>query len=130
MDIKQAENAIKVSCIAAFVASGLCFVAAAVNLAGEGQVPLNPGVKIPFSPLYQLIKGIVTAGLAYGIFRRILPCAVILPVSVVLHTIYGVAVSGKFVIIILPIVFVSLYVRGIVGILEVRKSDKQTKLAS
>jgi hypothetical protein len=121
MNVEQARKAIKSACIAGIVASGLSFIAAAVNLANEGEVPLNPGVKIPFSPLYQFIGGIVTAGLTYGMFRRMLPCAIILPVSVVLHIIYGVAVSGKFVIVILPAIFVIFYVRGIVGILEIRR---------
>jgi len=129
MDTKQAEKAITAACIAGIVASVLCFIAAAVNLANEGEVPLNPGVKIPFSPLYQFISGIVTAGLAYGVYRRILPCTIILPVGAVLHTTYGVAVSGKFVIVILPIIFVFFYVCGIIGILEIRKSDKEARPA-
>jgi hypothetical protein len=129
MDTKLPEKAIKAAFIAGIVASVFCFVAAAVNFANEGEVPLNPGVKIPFSPLYQFIKGVVTAGLAYGIFRRILPCAIILIAMVVLHTIYGVAVSGRIVIIIPPIIFVIFYVHGIVGILEIRKAEKEARAA-
>jgi hypothetical protein len=127
MDTKLPERAIKAAGIAGIVASGLCFVAAAVNLANEGEVPLNPGVKIPFSPLYQFIQGIVTAGLAYCIFRRILPCAIILIAIVVLHTIYAVAASGRIGVIIIPIIFVIFYVHGIVGILEIRKADKEAR---
>ena len=129
MDAKLPEWAIRAAGIAGIVAAGLCFIAAAANLANEGEVPLNPGVKIPFSPLYQFIKGVVTAGLAYGIFRRMLPCAIILIAVTVLHTIYGVVESGRIGIIILPIFFVIFYVHGIVGILEIRKADKQAKLA-
>jgi len=127
MDVGGAEKAIKAACIAGIVASGLSFVAAAINLANAGEVPLNPGVKIPFSPLYQFVGGVITAGLTYGMFRRMLPCAIILPVGAVLHTIYGVAVSGKFVTVILPVIFVGFYVRGIVGMLEIRKSGEGNK---
>jgi len=45
-----------------------------------------------------------------------------------LHTsLVSVQSSGKFVTVILPVIFVGFYVRGIVGMLEIRKSGEGNK---
>ena len=130
MNTKLPEKAIKAAFIAGIVASESSFVGIVVYFTNEGEVPFNPGMKIPFSPLYYFINGVIVAGLAYGILRRKLSCAIILIVKLLLTTIYAVAVTGKIGIIIPRMIFVIFYVHGIVGILEIRKSEREARLAS
>ncbi len=55
MKNKQAETAIKAACIAGVIQVILSLFSVIVLYGNSGEVPFNPGVKIPFSSLYQFI---------------------------------------------------------------------------
>lgn len=69
MEAKQAERAIRIACAPGAIAAVLSIVSAIVGIADEGSVPLNPGVKIPFSPAYQFMNAALVAGFAVLIYQ-------------------------------------------------------------
>ncbi|MFA5865927.1 MAG: hypothetical protein WC975_14740 [Phycisphaerae bacterium] len=120
MDKKQATLAINVACL-----WGLFMILANLTcllllLTQKGRVPLNPGVTIPWNPVYQLANMLLVAALVYGLFRRSLLCAVLLIVNGLGRTTYILLVTGRLVGLTL-LVSIVLIAWAIQGILTLRQ---------
>ena len=120
-DQKQAVLSINVATVWGIIGVAIGLLCSYPLFFHGGKVPPNPGVLIRYHPVYQLANTFLTAALVYGVYRRCLPCAIILIVNIVLHTAYINATTGRL-IIFLPIVSIAIYSWAICGMLTLKRS--------
>jgi len=119
MDSKKAVLSINVATVWGIFGVAINLLCSYLLFFEGGRVPLNPGVLIPYHPVYQLANTFLAAALVYGVYRRCLPCAIILIVNIVLRAAYITATTGRL-IIFLPIVSIAIYSWAICGMLALK----------
>jgi len=127
MKAKKAARAIKLACAAGIIAAVLSLISAVVSFASGGRLAFGGELEIPLNAGYQLINAVLVAALSYGVGKRVLACGFLLAGNAIGRIVYAVAVAGDFAVVVIPAIFVLLYIRGIRGILTIRGSEKQAK---
>lgn len=129
MKAKKAARAIKLACAAGIIAAVLSLISAVVSFASGGRLAFGGELEIPLNAGYQLINAVLVAALSYGVGKRILTCALLLAANGVARIVYAVAVTGEFAVAVIPAIFVLLYIRGVRGILTIRRLESRANEA-
>ena len=114
---EDVQRKIRHAWIAALVSAGI--TAIAVGLAVGGVLAI-PGIDA-----WGLIDVGVTVGLAYGVYRKSRTCAIALLVLFVLNTALKWAESGTVQGLPIALVFLLLYVQGVIGTFQYQKLARQ-----
>jgi hypothetical protein len=112
---------IKVAVVWGILGIGLNVLCLHMLLFHDGAVPLNPGVRIPYHPMYQLANTVLVALLVYGIYRRCLPCPIILIANGIGRTVYSLIATGHLVIV-TPVISVVIYGLAIAAMLALKET--------
>lgn len=122
MSSSQATTMIKVAVVWGILGIGLNVLCLFLLLFRDGAVPLNPGLRIPYHPIYQLANTVLVALLVYGIYRRCLPCPIILIANAIGRIMYSFIATGHLVIV-TPAISVVVYGLAIAAMLALKKTN-------
>ncbi|UCG59967.1 MAG: hypothetical protein JSU70_10685 [Phycisphaerales bacterium] len=121
MDSSLATKIMKVAVAWGVLGIGLNLLCLHLLLFRDGAVPLNAGVRIPYHPMYQLANTVLVAALVYGIYRRCLPCPIILIANAIGRAVYSFVATGHLVIL-TPAISVVIYGLAIAAMLALKKT--------
>jgi hypothetical protein len=127
MKAKKAARGIKIAYVTGIIAAVLSLISAVVSFASGGRLAFGGELEIPLNAGYHLMNAVLVAALSYGVGKRILGCAFLLAANGVGRIVYAVAITGEFAVVIIPAIFVLLYIHGIRGILTIRGLEKRAK---
>lgn len=131
MNTKQANRVILIATVWGAIGVACNLVSTVILFTQEGNVPFNPGVKIPWNPYYQLGNTFLGIILVFGMYKKNLLCVVALIANVVLRTAYILIVTDQF-IFFMPAISIVLFTWAMFGIISLKRlsamqSTTQTK---
>ena len=129
MNMKQVKRIILIATIWGAIGVGFSLLSMVILFTQEGNVPLNPGLKIPWNPYYQLGNTLLCVFLVYGMYKKNLLCVVALLANVVLRTAY-ILIFTNLIILFMPIVSVLLYFWAMLGIISLHKQSTNQNTAN
>jgi hypothetical protein len=115
-------TAIKIAVVWGVLGIGMNILSLYLLFFRGGVVPFSSGVRIPYHPMYQLANTVLVIIMVYGIYRRWLPCPVILIANTIGRAIYASIATGHFVIV-QPVISIVIYSLAAVAMVAVRKKE-------